>query len=332
MDAANFALEFSQLLMRYTTPRKTTIEKTEDTDISKLSSGIPLSSETIIQLVQDTLSTIIPEPYVPSISIICNKTPNNDIIINTPDAPFVQRVTVNGNGIISECTDNLSNKLSPTDKKTTSPSKFNLINKGRSGTFVQDDEKNTDNTNEIFKEISADFLFEGENIPSSVRLKLDALRKSAVEFISQIDEIKTVNKECKQPPIEKSLRPIRRLSSIGHIPAGRSLLRPDQQLLKKRRSFINFQNTTPTSSRLNSTMTLSQNLSKRKSSSSTSLNVTTSTVSTKTPIIANNRSRSSLSVTGLKKSPLSDGRPAKNPKYAHIQSSIPKPTAIIKRT
>ncbi|XP_043486738.1 uncharacterized protein LOC122514140 [Polistes fuscatus] len=194
MDAADFALEFSQLLMRYTTPRKTTIEKTEETDISKLSSGIPLSSETIIQLVQDTLSTIIPEPYVPNISISCNKTPGNDIIINTPDAPFVQRVNVNGNGIISECTDNLSIKLSPMDKKNTSPSKSNLTNTGRSNTFVQDEEKDTDNADEIFKEISDDFVFEGENTPSYIRLKLDALRKSAVEVISKIDEIKTITK------------------------------------------------------------------------------------------------------------------------------------------
>ncbi|KAI4483799.1 hypothetical protein M0804_008059 [Polistes exclamans] len=326
MDAANFASEFSQLIMRYITPRKTTIEKTQETDISKLSSGIPLPFETIIQLVQETLSTIIPEPHVPNISTSCNKTPGNDIIINTPDAPFVQRATVNGNGIISECTDNLSNKLSPLDNKNTSSPKINLTNTSRFDTFVQDNEQNTDNADEIFKEISDDFIFEGENIPGYIRLKLDSLRKSAVDVISKIDEIKTINKDRKQQPIEKSLRPIRRLTSIGHFAEG-------QQSLKKRRSLIKFPNTTPTSSRLNSTMTLSPNLSKRKSSSATTLNVTTAgTVSMKTIYNANIRSRSSLSEGGLKKSPLNDGKPAKNPKYAHIKSNIPKPTPIIKRT
>lgn len=134
-----------------------------------------------------------------------------------------------------------------------------------------------------------------------------------------------------QSSIEKSTKPIRRISSIGSYPSATrpSMLRSDQPP-KKRRSFI-FPGTTPTSSRLNSTVILNENLSKRKSTSSISLNATNpSSTKLLVPIQSNVRSHSNLSSSVVKKSPVNDVRPMKNPKYAHIQSSIPKPT-IIKR-
>lgn len=139
-----------------------------------------------------------------------------------------------------------------------------------------------------------------------------------------------------QSSIEKSVKPIRRLSSIGNYSSATrpSMLRSDQPS-KKRRSFITFPGTTPTSSRLNNTVVLNENLSKRKSTSSMSLNVTTTNaIPTKSlvPKQSNVRSHSNLSLPVVKKSPVNDGRPAKNPKYAHIQSSIPKPSNIKKKT
>lgn len=130
-----------------------------------------------------------------------------------------------------------------------------------------------------------------------------------------------------QSSIEKSTKPIRRISSIGSYPSTTrpSMLRSDQPS-KKRRSFI-FPGTTPTSSRLNSTVILNENLSKRKSTSSMSLNaMNPSSTKSLVPIQSNIRSHSNLSSSIVKKSPVNNGRPMKNPKYAHIQSSIPKPT------
>ncbi|KAF7384248.1 hypothetical protein HZH66_012498 [Vespula vulgaris] len=338
MDAANFTLEFTQLLTRYTTS-KTPNENVGLNEISKA----PLTSATIIQLVQESLRMILPEPYVPNISVSVNKTPLNDIIFNTPDAPFIQRTSLNGNGIISECTDDLSDKLSPKNNKDESPSKFNLKATGRSDTFVQDNNIsiNKDNDNspiitETTKEIVDDVFLEAEVLPHYMRLKLDTLRQSAADLIMKIDDIKTINKDRTQSSIEKSVKPIRRLSSIGNYSSATrpSMLRSDQPS-KKRRSFITFPGTTPTSSRLNNTVVLNENLSKRKSTSSMSLNVTTTNaIPTKSlvPKQSNVRSHSNLSLPVVKKSPVNDGRPAKNPKYAHIQSSIPKPSNIKKKT
>ncbi|KAL2719512.1 uncharacterized protein V1478_010974 [Vespula squamosa] len=338
MDAANFTLEFTQLLTRYTTSR-TPSENVGLVGTSKA----PLTSETIIQLVQESLRMILPEPYIPNISVSVNKTPINDIILNTPDAPFIQRTSLSGNGIISECTDDLSDKLSPKNNENVSPSKFNLKATGRSDTFVQDNNNsiNKDNDNspintETTKEIADDVFLEAEILPNYMRLKLDTLRQSAADLITNIDEIKTINKDRIQSSIEKSVKPIRRLSSIGSYSSATrsSMLRSDQPS-KKRRSFITFPGTTPTSSRLNNTVILNENLSKRKSTSSMSLNVTTTnSISTKSlvPKQSNIRSHSNLSLSVVKKSPITDGRPAKNPKYAHVQSSIPKPSSIKKKT
>ncbi|XP_046832801.1 uncharacterized protein LOC124430376 [Vespa crabro] len=321
MDATNFTLEFTQLLTRYTKSR-TPNENAELIGTSKA----PLTSETIIQLVQESLRIILPEPYIPNISVSVNKTPANDIILNTPDAPFIQRTGLNENGIISECTDGLSDKLSSNKiNKKASSSQFNLRTTRRSNTFVQDDNnssinKDTDNSpinTETVINIADDDISEVEILPNNVHLNLDALRKSASDVITNIDEFKRINNLQ-----SSNIKAIRRVSSIGSSVTRPSMLRPDQAP-KKRRSFV-FPGTTPTSSRLNNTVILNENLSKRKSTSSMSLNVTaTNATSTKSliPTLSNVRSHSNLSYSTVKKAAYSESRP-KNPRYAHIQSSI----------
>ncbi|KAK2575994.1 hypothetical protein KPH14_007353 [Odynerus spinipes] len=330
MDAANFAVDFTELLIRYTTS-KTPNEKAE------LSGGsnAPLTPAVIVELVQESLRTILHTPNLPKISLDVYKTPANDIVVNTPDAPNVTRASLNvhGNGLVSEQDVNpISKEIEVSaEKKEPSLSEMHLSTKGRSGTFVHDDIGKSPGNCEVLEKINDDVFEKSEKTPdATLQLKLDAARKCAADLIAKIDEIK------KASTVEAP-KAIRRLSSVGVYPCTTrtsSKVRSIQPS-KMRRSFSAFPGTTPTSSRLNTTVVLGENLSKRKSTSSASLQITSTTTTTISPksLLAPSaiRSNTSLSLPVKKKSPGSDGRPAKNPKYAHIQSSIPKPSFVPKR-
>ncbi|KAK2575995.1 hypothetical protein KPH14_007354 [Odynerus spinipes] len=329
MDAANFAVDFTELLIRYTTS-KTPNEKAELAG----GSNALLTPEVIVEIVQQTLRAMLHTPNLPKISLDVYKTPVNDIVINTPDAPNVTRASLNvhGNGLVSEQDVNPISKAIEVsaEKKDPSLSEMHLSTKGRSGIFVHDDIGKSPGNCNVLEKINDDVFEESKKTPdATLQLKLDAARKCAADLIAKIDEIK--GSSTVEAP-----KAIRRLSSVGAYPftMRTSTMMRSIQPSKMRRSFTAFPGTTPTSSRLNTTAILGENLSKRKNTSSASLQITstnTTTISSKSLApLSIIRPNTNLSFPVTKKSPGSDGKPAKNPKYAHVQSSIPKPSFVPK--
>ena len=143
--------------------------------------------------------------------------------------------------------------------------------------------------------------------------KIEVLRKCAADIVANIDELK--KEMCPQ-----TAKPIRRLSSIAVSPG----LSGSSSLLRKvpppnlRRSSTCFTGTSA-ATKLNTTVTI-----EKEKASARRQTIAPGSIHIKTPkILPRNRSPLVARSTS-KKSPPSTLRTAKNPKYAHIQSTIPK--------
>ncbi|XP_076644610.1 uncharacterized protein LOC143354402 [Halictus rubicundus] len=180
----------------------------------------------------------------------------------------------------------------------------------RSDTFIREQEKAKANA----EQAESSTIIENE--PSLCELqrilkKIDELRECAANLVSRIDDVK--KDVCPQ-----STMPIRRLSSIGGFPGlGRpsTLIRPIPSS-KMRRSTSGIPGT-PTSSKLSSML-------KAEKITSSTRRTTVVTSSERSPNRALRNRSPSVTPIIIKKSPCT----TKNPKYAHVQSTIPKPTSL----
>ncbi|XP_066583345.1 uncharacterized protein [Prorops nasuta] len=323
MNVANFASEFSQMILRWTVPGSPRNGENADTIQT------PLTRSEVVNTVQEVLGTIL-RVDIPDQN---NLTPATIITIQTPNAPSGPKLQkessitdqesdyVFQHSPVPDTSSQFFEKMEVTDSNDNILSHEKKIMESirkleRSGTFTRDEA--------VLKSPSKSV--KTEKIESSSALskvmydKLETLRKSAMDVVSQIDSIK-------MPPVSQSTRALRRLSSIGFpgAPQSTAVMRAIPPPKMRRSITSTTFPATPTSSRLTSKE--KETLSKQKSSSSTSLNLLgTPRLSLAVPQTSDRRS----STSSIKKTPSPSGV-TKNPKYAHVQSTIPKAKSICKR-
>ncbi|KOC65543.1 hypothetical protein WH47_00513 [Habropoda laboriosa] len=206
------------------------------------------------------------------------------------------------------------------DKKLISRSSPAIhVSVARSDTFVREEEEKK--MSKIADSQENDATICEDKMKSQKFLKkIESLRESVLTVLSKVDDVK--EEVCPQ-----SRRHIRRLSAVGVSGINRitSMKRPTQPP-KLRRSSTGLPGT-PTSSKYNATLPVNkmEGSARRKSIS------TTTSIQTRPAKLSPNRSPV-ITSTASKKSTSSGDRPAKNPKYAHIQSTIPKVSVSSKKT
>ncbi|CAK9812878.1 hypothetical protein ANTPLA_LOCUS7577 [Anthophora plagiata] len=353
MSVVKFAEEFTQLLARWTRP----VPTNED---GKDNLTIPLTNQQLLNAVQSILDTMLGVSLqAPDYS--STTTPATGIIVCTPNAPVVSKTYLDqSNGPLARSLDTLTSlrqtnnnvnmlgyeplsssrsqekidveedegaESTPKDKKMISRSSPAIhISVSRSETFIREEEEkgaskkaNNQESDDVFSK--NDFTICEDKMKSQMFLhKLASLRESVLNVLAKIDDVK--EEVCPQ-----STRHIRRLSSIGTSGINRtgSMKRPIQPP-KLRRSSTGLPGT-PTSSKSNATLPVNktESAARRKSISATTIHIS------KQSKISPNRSPALTSST--KKKLMSSGdKPARNPKYAHVQSTIPKAFPNIKKS
>ncbi|XP_012140459.2 uncharacterized protein LOC105662469 [Megachile rotundata] len=326
MNAVNFAEELTQVISRWT-KTGTNVE------------GPLLTNQQAINVIRDVAQIMLGVTLqVPDYSSV--RTPATGIAVCTPNAPTIPKINLDSNNTSLgrfrsldtltsfSASENVSgNEISKSQEKmeivkdegenTPETKKFisrsspaiHVSSVSRSGTFVREESEKKEsngvadkNESEASEKIKTSALNMEKVKSNSFMKKIYALRESAYNVISEIEQ---VEKEM----FPETTKPIRRLSSIGHFPGlGRSsTLRPNPPP-KLRRSSSGFPGT-PTSSKLNTTLSVNkEDATRSKSVSTPKISPTNRTIST----------------SGNKKSPM---KPMRNPKYAHVQSTIPKALA-----
>ncbi|CAK9827412.1 hypothetical protein ANTRET_LOCUS5107 [Anthophora retusa] len=353
MSVVKFAEEFTQLLVRWTRP----VSTNED---GKDNLTMPLTNQQLLNAMQSILDMMLGVSLqAPDYS--STTTPATGIIVCTPNAPVVSKLYMDQSSgplarfrsldtLTSLCQMNnnvnmlgyeplLSSRSqekidvgedegaesTPKDRKMISRSSPAIhISVSRSETFIREEEEkeaskeanNQENDNVFSKN---DFTICEDKMKSQTFLhKLASLRESVLNVLAKIDDVK--EEVCPQ-----STRHIRRLSSIGTSGSNRtgSIKRPIQPP-KLRRSSTGLQGT-PTSSKSNATLPVNKTESSARRKS-----ISANTIHTKQSKISPNRSPALTSST--KKKLMSSGdKPARNPKYAHVQSTIPKALPNVKK-
>ncbi|XP_031836016.1 uncharacterized protein LOC116428482 [Nomia melanderi] len=327
MDALKYAQEFTTFLSRWTRPVLN----------ADGSSTPPLTNQQLYNTTQDVLKVMLGmNIQMPDYSSM--HTPSTKIAVCTPSAPYVSKSNLelintslgrsldtltaiaddnNGKTEVEESIsksqeklnveENSENKLTPNEKKFISRSSpaIHVTCTGKSGTFVLDDETET---GAVLGAESSPFNLE------KISKIMDSVRANASDIISKMDDIR-------KDLFPQQTKPIRRLSSIG-TNRSTTLTRPNPPP-KLRRSSSVFTGT-PTSSKL-STTEQDSIVARRKSLAvgSLSINQAKSSPANRSPSVAG---------TAPKKLPLAVGKPLKNPKYAHVQSTIPKSSSSKKNT
>ena len=332
MNAVSFAEEFTNLIFRWTKP-------------GEGGDGPPLTNQQLLNAIRDVVQILLGVSLqVPDYSSV--RTPGTGITICTPNAPTVPRLTMDSNNtslarfrsldtltfcnavnisnndtLISKSQEKIETlngdqaESTPEQKKFISRSSpaIHVNSVARSDTFIREEEEKAGGMNKKKREAEEkdQISLDPEKMKSNSFLKKIAeLRECAYDVISKIDQVK-------KDVYPETTKPIRRLSSIGTYSGSNrtsTLMRPTQAP-KLRRSTSAFPGT-PTSSKLNTTITAGKDeaTAKRKSMATSKISPTICTPS-----------------MAIKKiSPLSSGKPAKNPKYAHVQSTISK-TLVNKR-
>lgn len=340
MNVAQFANELTELIVRWTTPRR------EDAGQSP-EPRVPLTKQQIFDTMENVLQIVWGENYqlINSSSVT---TPTCGIATCTPNAPVVPKpsptqpnaafgrfrslesLMQNSNNLKSADAksegdpESTSENILPEDKKFISISSPSItVSIPRSDTFIR--EENAGNEKDSNKESSddKDDVFEKAEKKFAAGMshefleKLEALRIAAKEVVSKIENVVK----------EQTSKPIHRLSGIGSYQWGNrgSTLNRPAPPPKMRRSSSGFQGT-PTSSKLNTTMTTQkeQSSGRRKTMSTATIQLTTASVNT----TSSRPATGTPSPSPVKKSGL---KSAKSSKYAHVQSTIPKSTSATKK-
>lgn len=326
MYQLKFEEEFTQFLCRWMEPITN-----EDGTTSP-----PLTNEELgsaIQNVQQVLFGAVPP--TPDYSSV--KTPATGIAVCTPSAPNIQKPNMDSptaslgryrsldtlmtedkdaTNIVEEFAsksqedmdvdENTGSDATIEDTKMISRSTpaIHVTKAGKSDTFIREQQ----NSSRPFNENDASMIE-----LRRILKKIDELRECANNVVTRIDDVK--KDVCPQ-----STKPIRRLSSIGGLSRTSTLVRPLPPT-KMRRSSSGIPGT-PTSSKLNST--IEKSMKTEKSTISTKRS-SMAVVSTSRSPNSNGPQKSTATATAtviMKKSPCT----TKNPKYAHVQSTIPKST------
>ncbi|XP_015436862.1 PREDICTED: uncharacterized protein LOC107192173 isoform X1 [Dufourea novaeangliae] len=340
MNAVKFAEEFTQLLCRWT--RTVTNEDG--------SSAPLLTNKQLLKIIQDVIQVM----HGVSLQILDYSTittPTTGIAVCTPTAPVVAKLDLHQNNtsisrfrsldtliMLNESNDHKPDikeeaskneeKLDideirecdtlPEDRKFISRSSpaIHVSSVARSNTFVyEEDEKNE--ANRVADRKESNVFHQNETSVCDLQKflkKVNSLRDCASDILSKIDDLK-------QDVLPQPTKHIRRLSSMGGFPGVNrtsSLMRSIPPP-KPRRSVSDFPGT-PTSSKLNPTITTKENIASGRSKSSENFQ--------KPPKITLSNRSPSFSVPFTKKSPLDNIKPSKNPKYAHVQSTIPKASTV----
>ncbi|XP_076285089.1 uncharacterized protein LOC143211368 [Lasioglossum baleicum] len=334
MNHVRFAEEFSLFLRRWMTP-----VTNEDGTSAPLLTNQQIASA-IHNVEQVLLGVNLAMPDYSSV-----KTPATGIAVCTPSAPMIQKSSLDTpntslgryrslDTLMAEDKDaatkveelasksqeemdideNTGNETTIEEMKFISRSSpaIHVTKIGKSDTFIREEEKAKVDADQT---ISNTFIEADASANELQRIlkKFDELRDCASNVVSRIDDVK--KEVCPQ-----STKPIRRLSSIGGFPGlGRTstLIRP-MPPTKLRRSSAGIPGT-PTSSKLNSGMKVEKSTICTRRSISVTSTVRSPNATIQQP---KNRSPSTTTTVLMKKSPIT----TKNPKYAHVQSTIPKPT------
>ncbi|XP_014474367.1 PREDICTED: uncharacterized protein LOC106744260 [Dinoponera quadriceps] len=326
MNVMSFAQEFSSLVIRYT--KDPLPNPSPD---NNQPANTPLTKQEVANVVSNVLATLLGISDIAACSSV--KTPTTGIAGATPATPVVHNINRDENDRsacrfssqdIQETPRNrgASTTESSIDKKTekttlevfqdgkkfisrSSPA-ICVTNIGRSDTFVLEEHQAAEAAGDLKK---LNDPFAKADLTDVLLQSLNEARMSAINFIAKLDDVK------KQAFPESFAQPLntRRLST-SDTNYGRTSIPA-----RMRRSISDFPGT-PTSSR--SLSTGSQDaVDKRKNSGHASVDATSRKLSLVAPVT---RSVSNLNLSSSNKS-FDSGRPTKNPKYAHVQSTIPKP-------
>ncbi|XP_014230720.1 uncharacterized protein LOC106655045 isoform X1 [Trichogramma pretiosum] len=360
-----FKRDFSSLLLRYAALKKSIDEKTPDKR---------LSNQQILDLIHDTLRETL-DINLQTVDEASLKTPANDIIITTPDAPDVLKMDYNFNNSyrvgllplpshLKYIPNNLPNVCKIHDQTNDNPDNIEEVEENK-GTESSDNSQNSENkAEETLK--GPEEEQKSENVqnsepsqeapegPTDVRDAVDIYNKveqarlqikTAESTIEEIREMLRPNIPNRRLSVIMDMPPITRRSaekrrhSLAAAPSSTSM-RTIHRAHQRRLSLLHNQEefpVTPTTTRPNlaSTPTLSTSSATKKPPapppSSASKSVTKSanrSMSLGTLHEVNNNhiksSVANVSISETTKSHL----PKPNPKYAHIQSTIPKTSGL----
>ncbi|XP_011148876.1 uncharacterized protein LOC105188883 isoform X2 [Harpegnathos saltator] len=333
----NFAQEFSNLVIRYTKDRLPPLssEKNESTNV-------PLTKEEVTNVVSNVLATLlgISDINVNNTSVKVPIVGADDI---APITPLLDNSDRNGKNEnicrfrsqnIQETPKNFgtsSPNLKNDETKTTSTTlevfqegkKFIsrsspaicVTNISRSDTFVFEENQTAETTIDLKKLNNS---FAKAEVTSTFLQSLDEARMSAINVVTKLNDMKELSQSLNTRRFSTSEIISSRASKLA-IPA------------KVRRSISDFP-ATPTSSR--SLATGSQDTATGSQDRRKSGAVSVDAGSRKLSISAASVSRSVSNLhfpSSNKSSDSTINKPAKNPKYAHIQSTIPKPISSKRR-
>ncbi|XP_032691647.1 uncharacterized protein LOC116854140 [Odontomachus brunneus] len=318
MNVMSFAQEFSSLVIRYTK------DPLPNPSSKNKQPNVPLTKHEVTNVVTNVLATLLGISDI-NINNTSFKTPTGSTV-TTPTASVIDNWKENDENIcrsqdIQETPKNsgTSNPDLETDEKKSTYEVFQdgkkfisrsspaicINNVGRSDTFILDENQSTEADLKTFND-----PFAKVEMTSAVLQSLNEARMFAMNVVTKLDEIK-------KQAFPQSLN-ARRLST-NEINSNRMSNTTRLTIpAKVRRSISDFPGT-PTSSRSSGSQDSGD---KRKS-----FGAAIDTASRKLSSTAVTRSISNLHLSSNNKSFDSISKPTKNPKYAHIQSTIPKPIA-----
>lgn len=314
-----FKEEFLQLLERYGS-----IDISINKDVSETSITDPkLTNEEIVNVIQE----VIRETFKISLQNMedaAMKTPANEIVITTPNAPDVLRVDYNQNNTlptsdeVTEVTDNKTSIIdADTVKQKNKKNDSSLVNKSKQSlntTYIR---------GAMLNKIKQDVPKLGS--PTNITMYMvDEAYKNAAKLMQKLDDLKEL--------LTSEIKPNTRLSNIIRLPITsqhKPLLHHQQQTAasiqrsKALRRYVqqasNDASITPTSSRSSITQARPGQLPKKNF-----------------PKLEEKRSLDECNRTTSEASKVSSRSPMKsqsrNPKYAHVKSTVPKHTiSVLKR-
>ncbi|OXU18096.1 hypothetical protein TSAR_002886 [Trichomalopsis sarcophagae] len=329
LNMNHFKEEFSYLLLRYASA-----EATNNNNVPE--NCTPLTNLQILDGVKEVLRKTL-SIDLQHVEPSTMKTPVNEIVVTTPDAPDVLRMDYNQTNV-------LHNKFKSLDSATEEKNSFDFDNFKSTSFIHTPTEIGTPSIDKPFLELGINKNLESLEQKFKEIPKFDTAKNmtmySMVEDAHK-DVMKVVHKlEDLRELLLPEARPIRRLSAIMNLPksqqqqssssASNNLRTTQRAKALTRRSMgqLNEElSVTPTSSRPSLVMPPSS-LQGKKASAGTGvtpkplskLSQQTRSVSTLSLLTDTNKSAGSGASTS--KSPSK-----KNSKYAHVQSTIPKPTS-----
>ncbi|XP_001601758.3 uncharacterized protein LOC100117558 isoform X1 [Nasonia vitripennis] len=319
----HFKEEFSYLLLRYASAEATNNNNVPET-------CTPLTNLQILDGVKEVLRKTL-NIDLQHVEPSTMKTPVNEIVVTTPDAPDVLRMDYNQTNV-------LHNKFKSLDSATEEKNSFDFDN-FKSTSFIHTPteigtpsidkpflelgiNKNLESLEQKFKEIPKFDTAKNMTMYSMVE---DA-HKNVMKVVHKLEDLREL--------LLPEARPIRRLSAIMNLPksqqqssssASNNLRTTQRAKALTRRSMgqLNEElSVTPTSSRPSLVMPPSSLQGKKASAGTGVSKLSQQTRSVSTLSLLTDTNKSAGSGVSTSKSPSK-----KNSKYAHVQSTIPKPTS-----